>query len=100
VSHEVRSYLCSLAGPRVARILNHAVRAPWGSENSRHWTLDVAFGEDESRVRTGQAAPTLSQWRRRALTLLPHEGTTRCGSTAQGLTAGGDHRYVLQVLAS
>jgi hypothetical protein len=32
VSHEVRYYLSSLAGPRVARILNNAVRAHRGIE--------------------------------------------------------------------
>lgn len=42
VSHDVRYDLSGLAGPRVARILNNAVRAHWGSENSLHWTLRPA----------------------------------------------------------
>jgi predicted transposase YbfD/YdcC len=100
VSHEVRYYLSSLAGPRVARILNNAVRAHWGIENSLHWTLDVAFREDESRVRTGHAAHNLALLRRIALTLLQHESTARCGIKAKRLKAGWDHRYLLQVLAS
>jgi len=100
VSHEVRYDLSSLAGPRMARILNNAVRAHWGSENSLHWTLDVAFREDESRVRTGHAAHHLALRRRMALTLLQHASTARCGITATHLKASWDHRYVLQVLAS
>ena len=100
VSHEVRYYLSSLAGPRVARILNNAVRAHWGIENSLHWTLDVAFREDESRVHTGHAAHNLALLRRIALTLLQHESTARCGIKAKRLKAGWDHRYLLQVLAS
>ncbi len=100
VSHEVRYDLSSLAGPRVARILTNAVRAHWGSENSLHWTLDVAFPEDESRVRTGHAAHNLALLRRIALTLLQHESTARCGIKAKRLKSGWDHRYVLQVLAS
>jgi len=100
VSHDVRSYLSSLAGPRVARILTNAVRAHWGRENSLHWTLDVAFREDESRVRTGHAAHNLALLRRIVLTLLQHESTARCGIKAKRLKAGWDHRYVLQVLAS
>lgn len=100
VSHEVRYDLSSLAGPRMARILNNAVRAHWGSENSLHWTLDVAFREDESRVRTGHAAHYLALRRRMALTLLQHASTARCGITATRLKASWDHRYVLQVLAS
>jgi len=100
VSHDVRYDLSSLAGPRVARILNNAVRAHWGIENSLHWTLAVAFREDESRVRTGHAAHNLALLRRIALTLLQHESTARCGIKAKRLKAGWDHRYVLQVLAS
>jgi hypothetical protein len=86
VSHEVRYYLSSLAGPRVARILNNAVRAHWGIETSLHWTLDVAFREDESRVRTGHAAHNLALLRRIALTLLQHASMTRCGITADSMS--------------
>src|SRR5262249_50097679 len=49
VTRERRYYLTSLpADPaRIAR----AVRAHWGIENRLHWVLDLAFREDESRVR-------------------------------------------------
>jgi predicted transposase YbfD/YdcC len=99
-TQEVRYYLSSLDGTRVAQILNRAVRAHWGIENSLHWTLDVAFREDESRVRTGHAAHNFALLRRIALTLLQHEPTARCGIKAKRLKAGWDHRYLLQVLAS
>lgn len=33
-----------------------AVREHWGIENKLHWVLDVAFREDESRVRAENAA--------------------------------------------
>jgi hypothetical protein len=50
-------------------------------------------------VRTGHAAHNLALPRRIVLTLPRHESTTRCGIKAKRLKAGGDHRYVLQVLA-
>ncbi len=98
-TQEVRYYLSSLDGPGVAHTLNGAVRAHWGIENGLHWTLDVAFREDESRVRTGHAAHNLALLRRIALTLLQHEPTARCGIKAKRLKAGWDHRYLLKVLA-
>ena len=33
-----------------------AVRQHWGIENQLHWTLDMTFRKDESRIRT-EAAP-------------------------------------------
>ena len=46
---EVRYYISSLAVgvKRFAR----AVRGHWGIENSCHWSLDITFREDESRIR-------------------------------------------------
>lgn len=99
-TQEVRYYLSSLNGAGVARALNRAVRAHWGIENGLHWVLDVAFREDESRVRTGHAAHNLALLRRIALTLLQHEPTARVGIKAKRLKAGWDHRYLLKVLST
>ena len=50
-THEIQFYLSSLPAdsPRIAA----AIRQHWGIENSLHWTLDVTFGEDNCRVRSG-----------------------------------------------
>ena len=47
-----------------------AVRSHWGVENRLHWILDMAFREDESRIRTGYAAHNMSNLRRLVLNLL------------------------------
>ena len=65
-SIQARYYISSL--PNDARVLLASVRTHWGIENSVHWVLDVAFGEDDSRVRQGNAAQNLSVLRRMALT--------------------------------
>ena len=36
------------------------VRVHWGIENSLHWALDMVMRDDESRVRTGNAAANLA----------------------------------------
>src|SRR6266567_5773961 len=51
---ESRYYL--LSAPLKAAIFGDAVRSHWGIENRVHWILDVAFHEDQSRIRTGSAA--------------------------------------------
>ncbi|MBP0685727.1 ISAs1 family transposase, partial [Mycobacterium tuberculosis] len=37
-----------------------AVRGHWGIENRLHWVLDVLFGDDQSRLRTGHGATNMA----------------------------------------
>ena len=46
------------------------VRGHWGVENSLHWTLDVTFGEDQSRARWRNAPQNLAALRRLAVSRL------------------------------
>ena len=64
VTSETRYYLSSL--PADAQLLLQYVRSHWGIENALHCVLDMAFQEDESRIRTGQAAHNMSILRRLA----------------------------------
>ncbi len=36
------------------------VRGHWGIENSLHWTMDIVFREDESRIRERTLADNIS----------------------------------------
>jgi predicted transposase YbfD/YdcC len=98
VTVERRYYLSSLAGE--AREFAEAVRGHWGVENGLHWVLDVAFREDESRVRTGNAPENLALLRRMALNLLHQERTAKVGMKAKRLKAGWSQDYLLRVLIS
>lgn len=75
-----------------------AVRGHWGVENKLHWVMDVCFGEDQSRARTGHAAENLATLRRLALNLLKREKTRKRGIRGKQLNAGWDHSYLLKLL--
>ena len=98
VSRERWCYLSSLPGD--ARTFAAAVRAHWGIENRLHWVLDIAFREDDSRVRVGHAAHNLAILRRFALNLLRQETTTRLGIKAKRLQAAWSEPYLLRVLGA
>jgi len=53
-----------------AELAAKAVRAHWQIENQLHWTLDVVFGEDQSRLRTGHGAKNMAVVRHFALNLV------------------------------
>lgn len=93
----VRYYITSL-GCSAEQVLG-SVRSHWGIENSFHWILDMAFREDESRVRKGYGAQNLALLRRLALTLLKREKTVKWGIKAKRFNAACDNSYLIKVLA-
>jgi len=93
---ETRYYIASLA-PDAAR-LNQLIRQHWGIENKLHWVLDVAFGEDLSRKRAGNAAQNFSLLNRIALNLLKQETSLKRGIKGKRLKAAWDPPYLLRLL--
>ena len=92
---ETRYFISRL--PPCARTLLGAVRGHGGIENAMHGTLDMAFREDESHIRTGQAAHNMAVLRRLALNLLRQKPTAKGGITAKRKQAGWDEDYLLQL---
>jgi predicted transposase YbfD/YdcC len=95
---ETRYYITSLAPD--AKRLNGAIRQHWGIENKLHWVLDVAFGEDHSRKRQGNAAQNFSIINRIALNLLKQDKSAKLGVHGKRLKAGWDNDYLLRVLGA
>ncbi len=98
VTTQWRYFLCSLnlSAGQAAEI----VRGHWAVENCLHWTLDVAFREDECRMRAGYSAENFSILRRIALNLLKQEKTSKRGIKGKRHKAGWDNDYLFTVLMS
>ena len=64
IIHGIVSVGADLASPEH---LNDYARGHWTVENSRHWTKDVTFREDDSQLRTGTAPRATATFRNLAL---------------------------------
>ncbi len=96
-SSETRLFISSCA-PDAKQLLQY-IRCHWHIENKLHWVLDMAFREDECRVRQGYAAENLAILRHLCLNLLKQETTAKVGIKAKRLKAGWDMNYLLKVLS-
>lgn len=65
---ETRYYISSL--PVRVRQFAHAIRSHWGIENSCHWSLDMIYREDESRIREPHIRENFAWLNRFTLSLL------------------------------
>jgi predicted transposase YbfD/YdcC len=94
---EVSYYISSCALP--AKALSQIIQQHWGIENELHYSLDVTFKEDLSRVRVGNAALNLAAVRRFVFSLLKRETSFKGSLKAKRLSAAWDPDYLLTVLA-
>jgi predicted transposase YbfD/YdcC len=92
---ETRYYISSL---RVGvKQFARAVRGHWGIENSCHWTLDMTFREDESRIRERNHRENFAWINRLALSLLKqHPGKQSIAMKRR--ICGWNENFLLEVL--
>jgi predicted transposase YbfD/YdcC len=95
VTDEVRYYISSLK-VGVKRFA-HAVRSHWGVENACHWSLDITYREDESRVRERHLGENIGWLYRFTLSLLKqHPG--RQSLAMKRRCCGWDENFLLEIL--
>ena len=95
-SNETSYYITSLKSD--AKTIAHAIRGHWGIENSLHWVLDIAFREDESRIRKDHAPANFAIIRHMALNLLRQETSSKRSIKGKRLKAGWDTGYLGKIL--
>ena len=92
---EIRYYISSLA-VSVKRFAN-AIRSHWGIENSCHWSLDLTYREDESRIQNKHMRENFAWLRRLTLSLLKqHPG--RESVAMKRRSCGWSDDFMMEVL--
>jgi len=97
VSKARRLYISSLPGD--AEQILRSVRAHWQIENNLHWCLDVAFNDDQMRLREGYAAENCLKIKQLCLNLLRDTPPPRKASIkGRRLLASTSDVYRAQIL--
>ena len=92
-----RRYFISSLRSDAERLLQ-AVRGHWGIENKVHWVLDIAFREDDCRIRKGYGAENFAVLRHIALNLLRRETSAKRSIKGKRMKAALDEEYLFKVL--
>ena len=95
IESERRSYISSRALSAAA--FAAAARGHWAIENKLHWILDVTFGEDLSRLRTGHGAKNMAVVRHFALNLV-RQVVDKRSIKRRRKRAAWDPQYLLDTL--
>jgi predicted transposase YbfD/YdcC len=97
VTSDYRFYISSLE--RSATTFVTMIRQHWDIENKLHWSLDVTFNEDPSRIRKEHAPENMAALRRIALHLVRQESSRQISLRQKRLLCGLDEHYLLTVLS-
>jgi predicted transposase YbfD/YdcC len=98
VKHERRHFVSSL--PCEPEEFAKAVRSHWGIENSLHYVLDVAFGEDACRIRTDKGPENMAFIRKIALTIARCDTETKSSVAGRIKQMAWSEEYLEQLLFS
>ena len=74
-----------------------AVRGHWGIENSCHWSLDITYREDESRIREAHLRENFAWLNRFTLSLLKQH-PSKDSIVMKRRSCGWSDRFLTEVL--
>ena len=95
-SVETRYFISSLWND--AKKLAEAIRSHWSIENSLHWVLDVAFKEDNSRIRKDNAPANFAVLRHIAVNIIGQNKSRRLSVRSKRFLASLDEEYSNELL--
>jgi predicted transposase YbfD/YdcC len=95
VSRDTAYYISSLTSSAAAIL--EATRHHWAIENRFHWVMDVTFGEDLSRIRTGESAANMAVLRTIALNLLKQD-TSKSSLKQKRFRAAMDNDFLFRLI--
>ena len=100
ISVEKRYYIASIAAD--TSLAHRAVRQHWGIENKLHWMLDISFGDDQSRIRKGNAPRNMGVIKKTVLNLLQivKKNMPRISMKRMRKLAGWDEEFLTSVLTA
>jgi len=81
-----------------AKELGTLIRDHWSVENSCHWILDVAFGEDQARNRAKNSAQNFATLRLLALAALKSDTTSKLSIVGRRVKASCNLKYALSLI--
>lgn len=90
-------YLSSLSYENIG-LIKYGIRNHWSIENTLHWTLDVIFKEDQSRLRNENAVQNIAFLRKMAVSILKNDTTKNISLKRKRFMAGLDPDYLLNLL--
>ncbi|MCP4638795.1 MAG: transposase, partial [bacterium] len=75
-----------------------SIRSHWAIENSLHWVLDVAFNEDQSRIRIGHAAENMATIIKINLNTEKKNKTSKRDAKGERKQAAWDNSYLEELI--
>jgi predicted transposase YbfD/YdcC len=93
---ETRYYISSLEVK--VKQFAHAIRSHWGIENGLHWSLDMIYRDDESRIREPNLRENFAWLNRFTLSLLKQHPDKKQSTVMKRRSCGWSENFLLEVI--
>lgn len=80
------------------KLFAQSVRDHWSIESSCHWSLDISFREDDSRIRKAHSPQNFALIRKLILSILKNDHTYKASVNTKRFRANCDIKYLVKLL--